>query len=67
MKVAYKVLTLELPKACKLFNHRESFFESMVTDIIPLSNSSYSIVVIDINGEYPYLTNTWKQVIQNDN
>ena len=62
MRMVYKVLAQDLPKATKEMNFSESFFSSTVVDILLITEKE-CLVVLDVQGDYPYITNKWKELI----
>lgn len=64
MIVAYRILTHNLPRATKEMNVREGPFSSEVVDII---KTTYDfIVIVDVQGSYPNITDRWKEFIEDD-
>ena len=66
MIFAYKVLTSDLPKATKEINRNTcAVFTSAVKDIIPLIDG-HSMILVDVKGYYPFITDKWKKFIVDD-
>ncbi len=70
--IAYYIHKNLLPLATKLMTYEEyQGFESRIIDVIKLSNKSCAfdykdelIVVLEVKGSYPYITNEWKEKLK---
>jgi hypothetical protein len=58
---AYRIPNDMLPEATDAMNHvdGDGLFESHVRNIIP--GDQFSIVVVEILGFYPFITNQWEK------
>ncbi len=65
MKRVYKVFITDLPRATLEMNVSSAGFSSEVTDVIVLDKFS-ALLVVDIRGVYPYITEQWKVFIHED-
>ena len=61
---AYDVDRQHLAYATKIMTFNGDFFESKVVDIIRTSWEETFIIVVRMNGSYPYITNQWKGIIK---
>jgi hypothetical protein len=64
----YKVERDDLPKASRLMNENcpDAGFKSQIVDVLPVEDKTYVVVVVQICGSYPYVTNEWNSVIVKD-
>jgi hypothetical protein len=59
---AYKIRNNNLPHATQKMNYSGSGFDSRVINII--IGDSESILIVSIEGSYPFITNQWKSFIE---
>ena len=57
----YPVINTNLPEATNLMNENGDYFESRVVEIIV--GEWESLVIVELKGSYPYITDKWKLVI----
>lgn len=62
---AFKIMIDDLPIATKEMNYSCNFFKSFVKDVI-IRDERYAMVIVEIHGNYPYITNQWKGFINAD-
>lgn len=68
MKVAHRVSIDTLPEVTKRCNYQEAFFKSEVSGIYLIAGTtSQFIVVLDVQGSYPYIENQWKELFEDEN
>jgi hypothetical protein len=61
----YNVRTDDLPRATKAMNcDRGSFFKSRVLEV--RTGDEISLVVVELDGYYPYITNQWNFILSAD-
>jgi hypothetical protein len=61
----YPVINTNLPEATKLMNRKSDQFESRVVEIIV--GDRESLVIVELKGSYPFITEQWEKVINATN
>ena len=66
--VAFNVRIENLPRALNAMNchHRDAVFASRVCQVLTAKDNRMAMVLVEMTGYYPFITNHWAEFIENE-
>lgn len=62
-QTCFKISISRLPEACGAMNGKWELLKSRVVKILTPEWSEHAFVIVEIEGDYPFITNQWEKFI----